>query len=83
MNCFNFTMSQAEGILATAAKGKNIANYTNYVQSYQKNVKEQNPEGMIMPFLSNHDMDRIAGAFITDNYSRMAAKLYLLCSGSP
>lgn len=83
MNCFNFTMSQAEGILATAAKGKNIATYTNYVQSYQKSVKVKNPDGMIMPFLSNHDMDRIAGAFITDNYSRMAANLYLLCSGSP
>lgn len=83
MNCFNFTMSQAEGILATAAKGKNIATYTNYVQSYQKSVKEKNPDGMIMPFLSNHDMDRIAGAFITDNYTRMAANLYLLCSGSP
>ena len=83
MNCFNFTMSQAEGILATAAKGKNIATYTNYVQSYQKSVKAKNPDGMIMPFLSNHDMDRIAGAFITDNYSRMAANLYLLCSGSP
>ena len=36
-----------------------------------------------MPFLSNHDMDRIAGAFVTDNNMRMAANLYLLCAGSP
>jgi glycosidase len=28
-------------------------------------------------------MDRIAGAFITENNMRMAANLYLLCSGSP
>lgn len=83
MNCFNFTMSQAEGIVATAAKGKNIATYTNYVQNYQKSVKAKNPEGMIMPFLSNHDMDRIAGAFILENNLRMAANLYLLCAGSP
>lgn len=36
-----------------------------------------------MPFLSNHDMDRIAGAFVTDNMMRMAANLYLLSPGSP
>ena len=36
-----------------------------------------------MSFLSNHDMDRIAGAFITENHMRMAANLYLLSPGSP
>ncbi len=84
MNCFNFAMSQAEGTIATAAKGNSsISKYTNYVQSYQKKVLEKNPDGMVMPFLSNHDMDRIAGAFVTENNMRMAANLYLLCSGSP
>jgi glycosidase len=38
---------------------------------------------MSMSFLSNHDMDRIAGAFITENVMRMAANLYLLSPGSP
>ena len=83
MNCFNFTMAQAEGVVATAAKGKNIANYLNYIQSHQASVIEKNPDGMIMPFLSNHDMDRIAGAFVTENNMRMAANLYLLSPGSP
>ncbi len=83
MNCFNFAMSQAEGTVATAAKGKSISNFTGYVESFQKKILEKNPEGMIMPFLSNHDMDRIAGAFVTENNMRMAANLYLLCSGSP
>ena len=36
-----------------------------------------------MSFLSNHDMDRIAGAFILDSNMRMAANLYLLSPGSP
>ena len=36
-----------------------------------------------MGFLSNHDMDRIAGMFVTDGNMRMAANLYLLCTGSP
>ena len=36
-----------------------------------------------MFFLSNHDMDRIAGSFVTVNHTRMAANLYLLAPGSP
>ena len=83
MNCFNFAMAQAEGVVASAAKGQSISKYTNYIESYQKKVLERNPEGMVMPFLSNHDMDRIGGAFILDGNMRMAANLYLLCSGSP
>jgi len=83
MNCFNFAMSQAEGTVASAAKGFAISKYTNYIESYQDKVQEKNPDGMVMGFLSNHDMDRIAGAFITEGNMRMAANLYLLCSGSP
>ena len=83
MNCFNFAMAQAEGVVATAAKGKSIATYTKYVETYRKKVLEHNAEGMVMPFLSNHDMDRIGGAFILENNMRMAANLYLLCTGSP
>lgn len=83
MNCFNFAMAQAEGVIATAAKGKSLPTYLNYVDSYQEKVLERNPDGMVMPFLSNHDMDRIAGAFVLENNMRMAANLYLLCPGSP
>ena len=83
MNCFNFAMATAEGTVASAAKGFSLSKYTNYVESYQQKVLAANPDGMVMPFLSNHDMDRIAGAFVTENNMRMAANLYLLCSGSP
>lgn len=83
MNCFNFAMAQAEGVAASAAKGFTISKFTNYIESFQKKVLEKNPEGMPMSFLSNHDMDRIAGAFITENNMRMAANLYLLSPGSP
>lgn len=83
MNCFNFAMSQAEGVVATAAKGFSITKYTGYIASYQKKLLEKNPEGMVMGFLSNHDMDRIAGAFILESNMRMAANLYLLAPGSP
>ena len=84
MNCFNFAMSQAEGVVAKAARGNSdISQYINYIEKYQDKVLAKNPDAMIMPFLSNHDMDRIAGAFVTENNMRMAANLYLLCSGSP
>ena len=83
MNCFNFAVAQAEGMAASAAKGFSISKYTNYVESFQQKVLAKNPEGMVMSFLSNHDMDRIAGAFILENNMRMAANLYLLSPGSP
>lgn len=83
MNCFNFAVSQAEGMMASAAKGNSMSKYTSYMANYQKKVLEANPEGMVMSFLSNHDMDRIGGAFILDSNMRMAANLYLLSPGSP
>lgn len=83
MNCFNFAVSQAEGVIAKAAKSSSISNYTGYIESYQDKILARNPNGMAMSFLSNHDMDRIAGAFVTENHMRMAANLYLLSPGSP
>ena len=83
MNCFNFAMAQAEGVIASAAKGFSLSKFTGYIEYYQQKVLERNPDAMVMGFLSNHDMDRIAGAFIMENNMKMAANLYLLCSGSP
>ena len=83
MNCFNFATSGAEGVVAKAAKGFSISTFTNYIVSYQNKVLQENPNGMPISFLSNHDQDRIAGAFILDNNMKMAANLYLLSPGSP
>lgn len=83
MNCFNFAMSGAEGVAASAAKGGSLATFTNYIVSYQKKVQSSNPDGIPMQFLSNHDQDRIAGTFVTENNMRMAANMYLLSPGSP
>ena len=83
MNCFNFTTSGAEGAFVKSAKGSSISNYLGYVESYQDKVQAANPEGMPMSFLSNHDMDRIAGTFVLESQMRMAANLYLLTPGSP
>lgn len=83
MNCFNFAMSGAESVVASAAKGNSLSRYTSYIVSYQQKLLQSNPESMAISFLSNHDQDRIAGTFITENNMRMAANLYLLSPGSP
>lgn len=83
MNCFNFTTSGAESVFISSAKGGSISNYLGYIESYQERVKAANSEGMPISFLSNHDMDRIAGTFILESQMRMAANLYLLSPGSP
>ncbi len=83
MNCFNFAMATAEGTVAVAAKGFSISKYTSYLAGYQERVLSRNSEGMVMGFLANHDMDRISGAFITENNMRIAANLYMLAPGSP
>lgn len=83
MNCFNFAMSQAEGMVAKTAKTSSITQYTGYIASFQDKVQARNPDGMAIPFLSNHDMDRIAGTFVLENNMRVAANLYLLSPGSP
>lgn len=84
MNCFNFAAAQAEGMIAAAAKGGDINNFTNYVSSYQSKVRSANPEGMPISFLSNHDMDRSAGyLMLANHFAQIGANLYLLAPGSP
>ena len=83
LNCFNFTMSQAEGVVANAAKGASISSFINYVEKYQDKILEKNPNAMMSAFLSNHDTNRIAGAFFLESNIKMAANLYLLAHGSP
>ena len=66
------------------AKGKtNLGTYLNYVERFQNLVQSNNPDGMPIQFLSNHDQDRIAGAFILPDQMKMLANLYLLSPGSP
>lgn len=84
MNCFDFTMSQAEGVIASAAKNGNVNNYTRYVANYQNKISAINENSMMIPFISNHDMDRSAGFLMMANkFPYMAANLLILSPGSP
>lgn len=83
-NCFNFTTSQATGLIAVTAKAGNPAKLTKYVENYLKSIRGTNPDAMYLPFLVNHDMDRIAGALTAASGNmQVAANLYLLGPGSP
>ena len=83
-NCFNFFVSQAEGLIAETAKAGNVNRFTQYIQQYQGKIKDMSPYAMNMMFVSNHDMDRAAGYLpVSNGQMKMAANLYLLSPGSP
>ena len=83
-NCFDFDGSQRDGAISLAARRGNVNGYTRYVQSTVDHLRAANPDGMIVPFITNHDMDRASG-FLTaaSGEMQMAANLYILSSGSP
>lgn len=84
VNCFNFTTSQVNGLIAETAKAGNVNQFTSYIQQYMDKLHTIRPEAMNILFVSNHDMDRAAGFLSSSNgRMQMAANLYLLSPGSP
>lgn len=84
MNCFDFSTSGPSGRVADAVRSENVGLYTNYVVNFINSLKKQNPDGMFMPFLSNHDMDRAVGFLtVASGNAFTAASMYILTSGSP
>lgn len=82
-NCFNFSMSQVNGQIANAAKAGDVNVFTAYVNRYLTEIHKQNPDAMLVSFISNHDMDRAAG-FLTlaSGHAKVAANLSVLLPGS-
>ena len=84
LNCFNFTVSGANGLIADVAKAGDANRLTSYVEGYLSKVRGIRQDSMIVPFISNHDMDRAAGYLTTASYNmQFAANLYILGPGSP
>ncbi len=83
-NCFHFSVSQAEGIIAATAKGGDVNKYTRSVEKYLSDIHGVNSEAMDIPFIANHDTDRAAGYLsMANGRMQVAASLYLLSPGSP
>lgn len=84
LNCFDFTVSQAEGTIARAAKGGSVSKYTDYVENYLRTIRVLRADAAFVPFIANHDTDRAAGYLtVSSGAMQMAANLYLLSPGSP
>ncbi len=84
MNCFRFSASQAEGLLASTAKGGNVNRFTADTERYLNMLHGFRTDAMNIFFLSNHDMDRAAGFLTVASWRmQMAANLYILSPGSP
>ncbi len=82
-SCFNFSMAQLGGEIACAAKGGDVNVYTAYVEN-RLNELSANGEALLVPFVTNHDMDRAAGFLtVASGEMKMAASLYLLLPGAP
>ena len=84
LNCFDFSMSQAEGLIASTAQKGDANRFAAYEESYINTVKALREDAMIVPFIANHDTDRAAGYLLSLNgYAQMAANLLILGPGSP
>ncbi len=84
MNCFNFTTSQNEGLIAKTACGGDANRFTSYVDQYLDSITGTNPDAMYVPFIGNHDTDRTAGYLPSySGRAQMAANILLLGPGSP
>ena len=82
-NCFDFTAAQ-QGLIAQTAKRGDVNAYTAYVSRTLTRLRKLNGEAMLVPFITNHDMDRAAGFLNVGGHDmHMAANLYLLSPGSP
>ena len=82
---FDFGMAQQSGAVSTVAKRYDDVNwYVSYINRYRELVEGVNPDAILTPFISNHDMDRAAGYLSLENYEMYsAASLYMLTYGNP
>lgn len=85
IDCFDFGMAGSGGKPALTVNGThNMNEYITYICNYKNNVEQSNPEAVLKPFMSNHDMDRCAGYLpVNEGKMQMAANMYILTSGTP
>ncbi|MCR5596330.1 MAG: alpha amylase [Lachnospiraceae bacterium] len=82
---FNFDVADAEGKLIRAGRGTLSAEkFVNACLNYETVYGNVNPDYIDAPFITNHDMGRVANAVMSDPVTlKMTAGLLLTMSGSP
>lgn len=82
---FNFDAADAEGKLIKAARGNyKAASFVGSMVGYQTDYAAENPDFIDAPFITNHDMGRVANALMKDaNDMKMACGLLMTMNGSP
>lgn len=81
---FNFDAGGAEGKLIQAVRSGNASALMQSMLTYQEEFSKENPEYIDAPFLTNHDMGRVANALLSDKDKlKMAAGLLMMMNGSP
>jgi len=82
---FNFDAADAEGKLIKAARGNyKAAGFVESMVGYQKDYAKENSDFIDAPFITNHDMGRVANALAKDaNDMKMACGLLMTMNGSP
>lgn len=82
---FNFDVADAEGKLIKAARGNyKASSFVESMVSYQKEYAENNPKYIDAPFLTNHDMGRVANCLMKNaDDMKMACGLLMTMNGSP
>ena len=82
---FNFDVADAEGKIIKAARGNyKAANFVEAMAGYQTDYAAENEDYIDAPFITNHDMGRVANALMKDeNDMKMACALLMMMNGSP
>lgn len=84
---FNFSSSREssadESIINTAKGTYSAVKFAKSIESLEKQMKQNNPNGYSSYFLSNHDMDRVSDSLTNARRAKLAAALYLLLPGTP
>lgn len=82
---FNFDAGNAEGKIIGAAKGSTkAASFVQAMLKYQEDFSASNPDYIDAPFITNHDMGRVANALQSNEDDlKLACGLLMTMSGSP
>lgn len=73
-----------ESSLVSVIKGyESVNSYIDYIISYKNKVTKINPNAILAPFISNHDIDRPAGIFSETKFLKEMANFYILSYGTP